>query len=175
MTAMFIKLGSFSASGIPHSISISYTDSVKPSILAIRSIGAEFANRVYLPVAVIAVIVLAGLFTLTFWLTTLNDWWWLLFILLLIAGSVIIGVLGVIKLIIRSVTPAQSKVQKKQTKAFVDKLQRLSEVAGTPKFVLLFQIVRDIAAPRENGLIATISNDSTSLRRDFVDLSHTFK
>ena len=148
---------------------------MKPSILAIRSIGAEFANRVYLPVAVIALVILAGLFGLTFWLTTLSDWWWLLFALLTIVGSVVIGVLGVVKLIIRSVTPAQSKAQKKQAKAFVDKLQRLSEVAGTPKFVLLFQIVRDIAAPRENGLIASISNDTTSLKREFTELSNTFK
>ena len=148
---------------------------MKPSILAIRSIGAEFANRVYLPVAVVALVTLAGLFGLTFWLTTLSDWWWLLFALLIIVGSVVIGVLGVVKLVIRSVTPAQSKAQKKRTKAFVDKLQRLSEVAGTPKLVLLFQIVRDIAAPRENGLIASISTDTTSLKREFIELSNTFR
>jgi membrane protein implicated in regulation of membrane protease activity len=148
---------------------------MKPSILAIRSIGAELANRIYLPVAVITCVIIGLLFALAIWLTTLSDWWWLFFILLLIAASVVLGVLAVVKLIIRSVTPAQSKAQKKQTKAFVDKLQRLSEVAGTPKFILLFQIVRDIAAPRENGFIASISNDTSSLKHEFIELRQTFK
>lgn len=148
---------------------------MKPSILAIRAIGAEFANRIYIFVAIVVSIILACLFGLGIWLTTLSDWWWILVILLIIAGSVIIGVLVIVKLIIRSVRPALSHLQKKQTKAFVDKLERLSEVAGTPKFILLFQVVRDIAAPRDNGFIASISSDTKTLKSDFIALSQTFR
>ncbi|HMI09131.1 MAG TPA: hypothetical protein VK497_01895 [Candidatus Saccharimonadales bacterium] len=148
---------------------------MKPSILAIRSIGAEFANRVYLIVAIVAGIISAGLLGLSIWLTTFSDWWWLLVAILIIVVSVVVGVLVIVKLIIRSVRPSLSHLQKKQTKAFVDKLQRLSETAQTPKFILLFQIVRDIAAPRENGFIASISNDTNSLKHEFVALVQTFK
>lgn len=148
---------------------------MKPSILAIRSIGAEFANRTYFFVAIIAIIISTLVMGLAIWLTTFSEWWWLLVVPLIIIVSVVIGILVVLKLIIRSATPAQSHIQRKQTKALVDKLERLSEIAGTPKFILLFQIVRDIAAPRENGLVASISSDTTSLKRDFVELTQTFK
>jgi uncharacterized membrane protein len=148
---------------------------IKPSILAIRSIGAEFANRIYTIVAVAACIISAGLLGLSIWLTTFSGWWWVLVSLLIIAVSVVVGILGIVKLIIRYVRPAQSPLQKKQTKAFVDKLQRLSEVAQTPKFILLFQIVRDIATPRENGFIASLGNNTSSLKHEFVALVQTFK
>ena len=84
-------------------------------------------------------------------------------------------VLTVVQLVIRSVTPTQTRAQKKQTKAFVDKLQRVADVTQTPKFILLFQIVRDIATPRESGFIAALSHDTASLKRDFAALRDSFK
>ncbi len=91
---------------------------MRPPLLAIRSIGVELANRLYVFVAAIAGIILGCVLGLSIWLTTLSDWWWLLVILLIIAGSVIIGVLVIVKLIIRSVRPSLSHVQKQKTKAF---------------------------------------------------------
>lgn len=148
---------------------------MRPPLFAIRSIGAELANRIYVFVAIVASIILACVLGLSVWLTSLSDWWWLLVILLVIVASVVIGVLVIVKLIIRSVRPPLTHLQKQQTKAFVDKLERLSEVAQTPKFVLLFQVVRDITAPRENGFIASVSTDTKTLKSDFVALSNTFK
>jgi len=148
---------------------------MKPSILAIRSIGAELANRIYTPVAILTVVILGILMGLAIWLTTLSNWWWLLVAFLVIAGSVAIGILVVVKLVIKSVAPSQSRDQKKQTKAFVAKLQQLAETAQTPKFILLFRVVRDIASPRDDGLIGSISNNTASLKRDFTALTKTFK
>jgi len=148
---------------------------MKPSILAIRSIGAEFAKRVYVIVIILVAVISTVLVGLNIWLTTLSGWWWLLFTLVVIAVCVAAGVLFVVGRIIHSVTPKMSRVQKALTKAFVDKLQRLSEVSQLSKFTLLFQIVRDIAAPRENGFIGSISSDTASLKRDFIALSKTFK
>ena len=148
---------------------------MRPPILAIRSIGAEYANRIYFVVAILFTATAVFSMGLTIWLTTLSNWWWLLGAVLIVILSVVTGVLIVVKLIIRSVTPHQTHTQRTQTKAFVDKLERLSEAAQTPKFILLFRIVRDIAAPRENGLIASMSNDTSTLKRDFIDLSKTFQ
>ena len=148
---------------------------MKPTLLAIRSIGAEFANRVYRIVALIVLIMSAATTGLVIWLTTLSQWWWLLFALLVIALSVAFGLLFIVWRIIRSVTPHQTREQKKLVKAFVDKLQRLSEATQTSKFTLLFQIVRDITTPREDGFIASLSSDTVSLKRDFTALSGTFK
>lgn len=148
---------------------------IHPTLLAVRSIGAEFARRVYRIVALLVLVISAASMGLTAWLTTFSQWWWLLFALLVIAVSVAFGVLFVVWRVIKSVTPYQSREQRKLVKAFVDKLQRLSETTQTSKFTLLFQIVRDIAAPRENGFIASLSNDTTSLKRDFTALSSTFR
>ncbi|HEU4830628.1 MAG TPA: hypothetical protein VFS65_00470 [Candidatus Saccharimonadales bacterium] len=148
---------------------------MKPSLLAIRSIGAEFANRIYGVVAIIVSAICALFLGLNLWLTTLSNWWWLLFMALIVGTSIAIGFLVVIKLVIKSVTPVQSKSQRVQTKAFVDKLQSVSDAAQTPKIVLMFRIVRDIAAPRTDGFIATLSSNTASLKRDFIALSDTFK
>lgn len=148
---------------------------MKSTILAIRAIGAEFANRLYTVVTLITITALVLLLGLVSWLTTFSDWWWLLFAILIIVTCVAIGVLVIVKLIIRFVTPAQNAYQRSHVKAFVGKLERLSEAAQTPKHLLLFQIVRDIVTPRDNGFIATLSSDTTSLRHDFNALSQTFK
>jgi membrane protein implicated in regulation of membrane protease activity len=147
---------------------------MKPSILAIRSIGAEYANRIYVVVAILFALSAVVSLGLSIWLTTLSNWWWILVAILIIALSVALGVLIIVKLVIRTVRPQLTRSQKQQTKKLVDKLERLSETAQTPKFFLLFRIVRDIAAPRDNGFIANISNDTSSLKADFVALSKTF-
>lgn len=147
---------------------------MKPSILAIRSIGGEFANRVFYPVVIVAAIIAGLLLALVVWLTTIDGLWILLAIPVIIAISIAGGLLAVIKLLIRSVTPAQDSAQKKATKSFVDSLQRVSDVAQTPKIVLLFRIARDVAAPRESGFIGTLATDTTSLHGDFRALSALF-
>lgn len=148
---------------------------MKSSVLAIRSIGAEFAKRIYIGVAILFVVVAAIVLGTTAWLASLNVWWWLLFAALAIFASIGLGILVVVGFIIKSVTPMQSKAQKAQAKSFVDKLQNLSETAQTPRLILLFRIIRDIARPREQGFISTLSSETTSLKSDFVAFSKTFK
>lgn len=148
---------------------------MKATMLAIRAVGTEFANRIYGTVAWVTATVLIILLGTASWLTTLSNWWWLLFVPLVLVISVAIGVLVVVKLVIRSVTPAQNASQRAQVKTFVNKLQHLSEITQTPKHILLFQLVRDVAAPRDNGFIATLSSETSSLQHDFIVLSRTFK
>ncbi|MBC7869022.1 hypothetical protein H7X69_02500 [Candidatus Saccharibacteria bacterium] len=147
---------------------------MKSSLLAIRSIGAEFANRVFYPVLIIGIVVAIVLVALIVWLATLSEWWLLLAIPIVMVICVGAGLLAIVKLVIRYVTPPQSYLQKKAVKQFVDKLQGVAETVATPKFILLFQIVRDIAAPRENGFIGTLSSDTLSLRGDFKELKGLF-
>lgn len=148
---------------------------MKSSLLTIRAIGAEFANRVWLPTLLIALALAAVLVGLWIWLTTYSAWWWLLGFPIVIILSVALGVLVITKLVIRYVRPSQDTTQKHAVKQFVDKLQRVSDVVQTPKFVLLFQIVRDIASPKADGFIGTISSDSSTLKKDFKELQKLFK
>jgi len=148
---------------------------MKPTILAIRSIGAEFASRIYNPILIIFLCITVVLIGVSLWLTTLSGWWWLLFVIVML-WAIIGGVLLIVaKVIIAGVTPQQSKDQAGKTRALVDRLQRVTEVTQTPKFVLLFYIVRDIAAKKTNGFISSTITDTSSLKDDFINLSNSFR
>jgi hypothetical protein len=148
---------------------------MKASFLAIRSIGTEFANRLFYPVVIAGAVAAGLLVALAFWLSTLSSWWWLLFIPIIMAICIGLAVFIVVKLVIRSITPTQTKQQKQAAKQFVDKIQTVAEATQTPKVVLLFRVVRDIAAPRESGFIGSLASTSSSLKGDFIDLKNTFK
>lgn len=145
------------------------------TITTIRAIGAEFALRLFIPVVVISMILATLLIIAVVSLSTLSEWWLLLLIPVIILISVTIGVLAISWLVVRTVRPVQTRSQLLGVKAFVDKLQRVSEAAQTPKIVLLFRIIRDIASPSKNGFIGTLTEDTSSLTRDFRDLQKLFQ
>ena len=149
---------------------------MKPSLLTIRAVGSEFANRLWLPIVIIAVIISVILIGLVWWLSVnVSGWWILLAIPVSILLSVAFVVLTVFKLVIRYVAPPQNKQQRQRVRAFVDKLQSVSDAVQTPKSVLLFYIVRDIAAPRDNGFVTTLTSNSSALKGDFTKLRQTFE
>lgn len=148
---------------------------MRSSLLAIRSIGTEFANRLFYPVVISGAVVATVLVGLGLWLTTVNLWWWLVFIPIVMAICIGLAVFIIVKLVIRSITPAQTRQQKQAAKQFVDKLQTIAEATQTPKVVLLFRIVRDIAAPKEGGFIGNLAMTTNSLKSDFSDLARSFK
>jgi hypothetical protein len=148
---------------------------MSPTITVIRSIGAEFAKRLFVPVAVTGIIVSTVLVTGVFLLATLSEWWLLLLIPVVMIVSVIFGVLAVSWLVIRTVQPQQTKAQRKAVGSYVDKLQRVSEAVQTPKFVLFFRVLRDVSAPRKDGFIGSMTDDTVSLKRDFTDLQKLFQ
>ncbi len=148
---------------------------MNPTITVIRCIGAEFARRLYYPVTIISTVVCGLLVTGVILLATLSQWWLLLLIPVVILICVIFGVLFITWLIIRTVRPVQTKIQRLAVKAFVDKLQRVSDAVQTPKFILLYRIVRDIAAPRKDGFIGSMADDTVSLKRDFRELQQLFQ
>lgn len=147
---------------------------MQPSITVIRAVGATFANRVFVPVLITSASLVICVVALVVWLTTLSQWWWLLGIPVVMGICILGAVLMVTKLVINTVTPPQTKQQKKAVASFVDKLQRLSEATQTPKFVLLFRIVRDIAAPRDKGYIGELAHDTLSLKKEYSDLVALF-
>jgi len=148
---------------------------IKPSLLAIRSIAAEFAHRLYVPVVIIFAAAAVVLLALSIWLVTMNAWWTILLVVLSFVIVLAIALLVIGLIVIKKVAPAQSKTQKQQTKSLVDKLLRVAEVTGTPKFILLFNVIKDVVKPSEQGYIASISSDTVSLKRDFISLKDSFK
>ena len=147
---------------------------MKPSLLASRSVAAEFANRLYLPIFIITLIGAVVLLGISIYLVTLSAWWVILLVFVSVAILLAAGGLTVAWVFIKIVTPLRSKQQKQQTKQFVDKLQRVAEVATTPKFVLFFQVMRDVVNPRQDGYIISATTEVSSLKNDFTELKNSF-
>ena len=145
-----------------------------PTILTIRAIGAEFARRTYRFVLILTSCIAVLIVASTLWLTTFSQWWWLLMFAVVSGICVAISVLTVFKLTINKVTPKQNPVQKRAVGRFVTNIQAVSDIAGTPKFILLFQLIKDIAAPREQGFIGSTINTSKELRDDLKTLITLF-
>lgn len=148
---------------------------MNPLFLTVRSLAVEFAKRLYIPVVIILIIGLVVLLALTLWLTSLSEWWWILAIFVLGFSVLTAVAMAVVWNIIKATTPVQSKAQRKQAKELVDKMQRVAEVTATPKLFLFFQVVRDVVVPSKSGFIASVSEDTSSLHRDFNDLKNSFK
>ena len=146
---------------------------MQATFLAIRAVGAELARRLWLPVVVIALVVAVALGVLLGWLVSLDAWWWLLAIPLSIGVSVAAIVLVVTWLLIRYVRPEVSRAQRTQIRAFVDQLQAVQEIAGTPKFLILLRVVRSISAPRSDSYLEKIVS-SRQLGRDFREIVRGF-
>lgn len=140
---------------------------------AIRAIGSEFAMRLWRPslyiVIGIGVVSIAGMS----WLVSISAWWWLLALPIMVGLSVAAALLTVFLLLIRYVRPGQTRQQKAQVRQFVDKLQLLQELSGTPKFVILFRTVRSIAAPRSDSYLSNLFN-TKDLAKDFKRISGSF-
>lgn len=147
---------------------------MKPTLQASRSIAAEFATRLYLPILIISVVAAVILLAGSIYLVTLSAWWIILLVIVSLAVLFAAGALTISWVFIRIVSPMQTKVQKKLTKSFVDKFQRLSEVVATPKFVLFFQVMRDVINPRQDGFVISATGDASSLKNDFIEIRNSF-
>lgn len=148
---------------------------MKPSVLAIRSLSAEFAARLFLPVLIIIAACVVVLLGISIWLSTISLWWLILVFIVSIGTVVAIAALTFSWLVIKILAPYQTKQQKKQAKALVDKIQNVAEVTVTPKTVLLFRVIKDLLVPSQSGFISSVSTDSMSLTKDFSALRDSFK
>lgn len=147
---------------------------MKPSVLAVRSIASEFAFRIYWPVLIILAVIAAVLVGLMVWLIVMSTWWLLLAIpvfIIILAGAVALFVGFVV---LKVIAPDQTKQQKKLVKGFVDRIQRLSEITQTPKFILLFRAIRDAISPGRGGLIESVISDTASLTKDYKEIVAAF-
>lgn len=144
------------------------------SLLAIRAIASEFANRIYKPVGIIVAIASLLLIVVMIWLITVSAWWWLLAVPVFVLVIIALLLITAAGIVIRLVSPKPTKAQKAQVSNFVDKLQRLSEITATPKAFILFRSIKDVISPSKYGYVQSIVTDSTSLQRDFKEILVSF-
>jgi L-cystine uptake protein TcyP (sodium:dicarboxylate symporter family) len=145
------------------------------TFLVIRALAVEFARRLYKPIVITVVIVAILLLTVTAWLTTVSDLWWVLMIFLVFIVMIVAILLTIVWLLLRALSPTQTKQQRKQATALVDKMMRVAEITATPKFVLLFQVAKDAFVPNKGGFISSVIGDTGTLQKDFIAFRDTFK
>ena len=143
-------------------------------VLAIRAVGTAFVMRLYIPVVVAGSLIFVLLSMGTWWLTTFSPWWWLLFIPLIILFSVAIGIAFVVFSLIRFVRPVQTKTQAQAIKAFINRLQNVAEIVATPKFLILFHVVRSVSAPSQDTYLTNIVQNK-ELVSDFRAIQRSFE
>lgn len=157
-----------------HGGRLAYTGGMRGHIQLVRAIGSEFVGRkmrsIALPVGIGAGIALA----IALWLTTLNVWWWLLAGVVLAAVLLLVMVYLTATYIANIFRPALTTTQRNGVRSFVDKLERVTEVVGTPMFVIILLTTRDIIWHRQPRYIQTMITDSTSLHKDLQQLQKLF-
>lgn len=146
---------------------------MQPFVLSLRAVGANLAMRLYIPATIIAGIIMILIVGAGLWLTSISSWWLLLLIPIVVIFSIITAIAVVVLMLIRYVRPQQTPKQKKAVANFVDKLQGISDIAGTSKLVLLFRVIRSIAAPRKNTYLADLAKNKY-LANDFRELQKLF-
>lgn len=146
---------------------------MKASLLAVRAIGSEFARNLWSGVFVVVLVISVGLVALLVWLTSLSSWWWLLAIPFGVFMSVAAVLLIVFRMLIKYVRPEQTAQQKQLVAAFAEKLQFTSEITSTPKFIMLFRVVRSIAAPKSEPYLQRLL-ETKNLKKDFQEVARSF-
>ena len=146
-----------------------------PLILTVRAVSTEFAQRLYAPVVWIAGGIAFVLIAVLSWAVTVSAWWWLLLGPVVVATLIAATAAIIAGLVIKLVRPKQTKVQRSKVKSFVDNLQQSSETIRTPKFILLFRLVKDSVFPSEKNLVRELSSNASSLKADLQEIIDSFR
>lgn len=147
------------------------------TVLAVRAVTSEYARQLLRPVLFIGIAVYALAAALIIWIATSVSLWWLLLgvvptTLFCVGLAIWIGVY----VTARRVAPSMNKRQHAATKKVVKEVGQVAERLGTPRFILIFQVVRDVLFPPKTGrtLIGELADAPGQLHRDFEALRKSF-
>lgn len=147
------------------------------TVLAIRAITALYVKRLLLPILLIGIGVYVVIIGLVAWIAAISSgWWWLLAILPTVFIVVGLIIWSIARLIVMRVAPPMNKRQTAATKQFIKRIDRVAEHVGTPKFVIIYRVVKDIIVRPTSSktYIGEIANEPGEMRREFESLRGLF-
>ncbi len=154
-----------------------YTHNMEQTIRAVRAITSEYAKRwLWLPL-VIGVAVYVVVMGLIWWVAVVaSAWWWLLAIVPTFVFLVALTLWMIARMIVGRMAPVMSKKQKKAARRFVGRIDKVAERLGTPKFVILYRILKDVIAHPTSSktYIGEIASEPGEMRRAFDELRSLF-
>ena len=144
---------------------------------ALRAITYVIFRRLFLPIFLVVIGILAVL-----WATVLvlgfsvdMSWFWV-FILLVPLTFVAATVLIVLWLLSSRLAPRRLNKQERRGMAvFTDKILRLAETRATPWPIMAALIAKDIIRGRRSAYIERLIDDTRSLKGDFVEIKRLFE
>lgn len=147
------------------------------TVLAIRAVTATYARHILKPVFFIGIGVYALVMALIIWISVAVDRWWL--VLAIVPTFLIIVGLGAWVLVWKlsgRLSPQMNKKQRAATKKFIHHIDDVAEHIGTPRVVLVFRVLKDVAVRQKTSrtFIGEIAQKPGDMKRDFDDLRKLF-
>ena len=146
-------------------------------VSAVRAVTAEYAKQILWPLLFIGIGAYAFVMALVIWIAVAVSPWWMLLgtlptILFCVALAIWIGV----RVTASRLSPDMNKEQKAATKKVVKRVGAVAEQIGTPRFILIFRIVRDVVFPPKSkqSLISELAETPGQLHREFEELRKLF-
>lgn len=146
-----------------------------PQANLVRAIGSEFISRKFRSTVFVLGIFAFVIIAAVIWLTTLSGWWWLLAVPIIMFMLLGLFTALMVRAMLKKLRPELTKPQANEVNSFVDKLERVADNLQTPMFIIVFRVIRDIMRPRGSTFIRTVTEDSTTLRKDLLQLQKNFK
>jgi hypothetical protein len=147
------------------------------TVKAVRAVTSHYAKDLLRPILVIGIAVYAIIMALVIWITVaVNGWWILLGFIPTILFCVGLAIWGGVWFAARRLSPDMNKTQKKATKEVVEQVSKVAEQLGTPRFILIFRIIKDVTFPSSSKqtLIGELADTPGQLHRSFEALRKLF-
>jgi hypothetical protein len=147
------------------------------TVLAIRAISSEYAKRWLMPLLIIGIVVYIVLMVLIGWIAAaVSSWWWFLAIVPTLLFLIALGFWVVARVILSKISPTLTKRQKTLIKQFNARIDGVAERIATPKFVVLYRIIKDVVIRPTSSktFIGEIAQEPGEMRRAFDELRNSF-
>jgi len=147
------------------------------TVLAVRAITSEYAKRwLWLPLAVGGGVYLLVMIIIGWVASVASAWWWLLAIIPTVIFLVALTIWIATRLIVGRIAPNMNSRQRKAARRFIDRIDKAAEHIGTPKFVIIYRILKDVITRPTSSktYIGEIAQEPGEMRRAFDDLRALF-
>lgn len=147
------------------------------TILAIRAITSLYVKRLLLPILVIGFGVYVAVIGIIWWIAaSVSNWWWLLAIVPTLVVLVGLAIWTVVRVLVGRISPPMNKRQTTAAKKFIKRIDGAAEHIGTPKFIIIYRVIKDVLFRPTNGktYIGEIANEPGEARREFDELRSMF-
>lgn len=143
------------------------------TVLAIRAITAFYARQLLWPAIYVWVGVYAIIFGFSYWLAeSFHPLWWLLVLMLTPIFLVGIALWVACFVLVSRLHPKLTSHQKKLTREIVAHISHIAEQVGTPKFIILGRIVKDVVfgSSLRSSYIGELTAEPGEAKRKFDEL-----